>query len=171
MAAHGRVPRKGAWLKARRAGFIAGTPFGRPTGVSGLETLAKDMGAQEYWIRRLVALVLDAILVSVVLFVIGLEPFSFRLVSISTLGGFALFAYTVALEYLRGQTVGKMVMGLRVVGVREKVDLSRLLIREISKVHVLFLLLDVVVGVLVQKNGRQRYLEVLSATTEVVDRR
>jgi uncharacterized RDD family membrane protein YckC len=138
--------------------------------VSGLETLSKDMGAQEYWIRRLVALVIDAVVVSIALFLIGLEPVSFRLISISTLGGFALFAYTVVLEYLRGQTFGKMVMGLRVVGVREKVDLSRLLIREISKVHVVLLLLDVVVGVLVEKNGRQRYLETLSATTEVVDR-
>ena len=137
--------------------------------MSGLETLAKDLGAQEYWIRRLVALVVDAVIVSLVLFVIGLEPFSFRLLSISTLGGFALFAYTVVFEYLRGQTLGKMVMGLRVVGVREKVDLSRLLIREISKVHVVLLLLDVLVGIMVEKNGRQRYLEVLSATTEVVD--
>ena len=137
--------------------------------MSGLETLAKDMGAQEYWIRRFVALVVDAVIVSLVLFVIGLEPFSFRLLSISTLGGFALFAYTVVFEYLRGQTLGKMVMGLRVVGVREKVDLSRLLIREISKVHVVLLVLDVLVGVMVEKNGRQRYLEVLSATTEVVD--
>jgi uncharacterized RDD family membrane protein YckC len=139
--------------------------------VSGLETLAKDMGAQEFWIRRLVALVLDAVFVSVVLFLIGLEPFSFRLLSISTLGGFALFAYTVVLEYLRGQTLGKMAMGLRVMGVREKVDLSRLLIREISKVHVVLLVVDVVVGILLEKNGRQRYLEILSATTEVVDRR
>jgi uncharacterized RDD family membrane protein YckC len=139
--------------------------------VTGLETLAKDMGAQGYWIRRLVALVIDALLISVALGALSFEPFSFRLLSISTIGGFVLFVYTVALEYARGSTVGKWVMGLRVVGVREKVDISRLLIREISKVHPVLLLIDVVAGVMLEKNGRQRYLEVLSSTTELVERR
>jgi len=50
------------------------------------------------------------------------------------------------------------------------VDLSRLLVREVSKVFVLALVLDVGAGLLVEKNGRQRYLEVLSGTTEVLDR-
>ena len=139
--------------------------------MSGLEKLAKDMGAQEYWLRRFVALFIDAVIVSVVLAVIGLDAFSFRLLSIGWLGGFALYGYTVVFEYFTGATLGKMVMGLRVVGVREKVDLSRLLIREISKVHVVLLLLDVLVGVVTEKNGRQRYLELLSGTTEVVDRK
>jgi uncharacterized RDD family membrane protein YckC len=139
--------------------------------MSGLETLAEDMGAQEYWIRRFVALFIDALIVSLALFAVGLEAFGFRLLSIGMLGGFALFGYTVVFEYLRGQTPGKMLLGLRVVGVREKVDLSRLLVREISKIHVVLLLLDVLVGVLVEKNGRQRYLEVLSATTELVEPR
>ena len=138
---------------------------------AGLESLAKDLGAQEYWMRRILAFVMDSLVVWVGLALVGFEAFSFRLLSAGPLSGPVLFAYTVVLEYAAGQTVGKWVMGLRVVGIGSKTDLSRLMVREISKAFLLFLALDVAAGLLVSKNGRQRYLEVLSDTTQVVDRR
>lgn len=141
------------------------------TTTTGLENLAKDLGAQEYWMRRILAFIVDGLLVWVVLALIGLEPFSFRLLSAGPLSGPALFGYTVVLEYASGQTVGKRVMGLRVVGIGSKTDLSRILIREISKVFFVLLALDIAGGLLAARSGRQRYLEVLSDTTEVVDRR
>jgi uncharacterized RDD family membrane protein YckC len=137
---------------------------------AGLESLAKDTGAQEYWMRRILAYVLDSLLVWVALALIGLEAFSLRLLSAGPLSGPVLFAYTVALEYAAGQTVGKWVMGLRVVGIGSKTDLARLLMREVSKVFLLFMALDIAAGLLLAKNGRQRYLEVLSDTTQVVDK-
>lgn len=135
---------------------------------TGLESLANDLGAQEFWIRRLVAIILDGFVVGLITWLLSLGPFPLQVLVFGALGGLIFYFYTVALEYLRGQTVGKWLMGLTVVGVGAKVDLPRLLIREVSKVFVLALLLDVAAGMLVEKNGRQRYLEVLSDTTEVV---
>jgi len=138
---------------------------------TGLENLAKDLGAQEYWMRRLLAFIVDGLIVWVALALIGLEAFSFRLLSAGPLSGPALYGYTVVLEYARGQTVGKWLMGLRVVGIGSKTDLSRILIREISKVFFVLLALDILGGLLAARSGRQRYLEVLSDTTEVLDRK
>jgi uncharacterized RDD family membrane protein YckC len=138
---------------------------------TGLDTLADDLGAQEYWMRRLVAIILDALIVGALAYALSLGPFPRGPLELGAAAGLLLYFYTTLLEYLRGQTLGKMVMGLRVVGVGSKVDLSRLLIREASKVFALALILDVAAGLLVEKNGRQRYLEVLSDTTQVVERR
>ena len=137
---------------------------------TGLENLAKDLGAQEYWVRRLVALILDGLIVSAAAWALSLGAFPGRILELGAVAGLTLYIYTVVCEYMRGQTLGKAVLGLRVVGVGSKVDLSRLLVREVSKVFVGAMALDVIVGLLVQKNGRQRYLEVLSDTTEVVER-
>lgn len=138
---------------------------------TGLETLAKDMGAQEYWLRRLVAIILDALIIGAVSYVLSLGPFPRGMLELSLAGGLVFYLYTVALEYFTGRTLGKMIVALRVVGVGSKVDAPRLLIREVSKVHIVFLVLDVALGLLVEKNGRLRYLEILSDTTQVVDKR
>lgn len=137
---------------------------------SGLENLANDLGAQAFWVRRLAAVILDGALVAFALFALSLGPLPLRVLELGAAAGLTLYLYTVLFEYLRGQTPGKWLLGLRVVGVGSRVDLSRLLVREVSKVFVLALALDVGVGLVVEPNGRQRYLEVLSGTTEVVER-
>ncbi len=138
---------------------------------SGLENLARDMGAQEYWVRRLVAILLDWFLCLAVLALAGLQPFAFQLYSASALAGPLLFGYSVVADFLAGQTLGKAVMGLRLAGVGKRADVPRLLIRELSKLFPAAVLFDVVAGVLTDSTGRRRYLEVLSATTLVVERR
>jgi uncharacterized RDD family membrane protein YckC len=129
------------------------------------------MGAQEYWLRRLVAILVDWFLCLGVLWVVGLEPFAWQLYSGSALAGLVLFAYSALAEYLTGQTLGKAIMGLHLAGVGRKADISRLLIREVSKLFAVALALDVVVGVLSDSSGRRRYLELLSDTTLVVEGR
>ena len=138
---------------------------------TGLENLARDMGAQGYWLRRLIAVLIDWGLCLGALAVSGVEPFGFKLFTATVLAGFVLYAYTVLTEYFTGQTLGKIVMGLRVVGVGTKVDLSRLLMREASKLNPVLMLIDAIAGVLLERSGRRRYLEVLSDTTQLVERR
>ena len=138
---------------------------------TGLENLARDMGAQGYWLRRLIAVLIDWGLCLGALAVSGVEPFGFKLFTATVLAGFVLYAYTVLTEYFTGQTLGKIVMGLRVVGVGTKVDLSRLLMREASKLNPVLMLIDTIAGVLLERSGRRRYLEVLSDTTQLVERR
>jgi uncharacterized RDD family membrane protein YckC len=173
--ADGRFPQARALLTAAGGYFQYAAaippPEGRLAETTGLDTLAKDLGAQEYWMRRLVAIILDALLVGAAAYILSLGPFPRGPLELSAAGGLMFYLYSVVLEYLAGQTLGKMLMGLRVVGVGSKVDLSRLLVREVSKVFIGALILDVLAGILVEKNGRQRYLEVLSDTTQVVERR
>jgi uncharacterized RDD family membrane protein YckC len=137
---------------------------------TGLDALARDLGAQEYWIRRLVALIIDALIVGAATYFLSLGPFPRGPLELSLVGGLVFYFYSVVCVYLAGRTPGKALLRLRVVGVRTKVDGARLLVREASKVHVVALALDVIAGLLVEKNGRLRYLEVLSDTTEVVDK-
>lgn len=117
--------------------------------------------------RRFIAILIDWLICLAAMAVIGLSPFTIQVVSGSTMAGILLFVYTVAAEYVTGQTLGKMVMGLRVAGLEPKTDVSRLLIREVSKVFVLLLVLDVGFGVLSESGGRRRYLEILSKTSVV----
>lgn len=138
---------------------------------SGLENLARDMGAQEFWVRRLVAILIDWFLCLAVTWAAGLEPFTLQIYSGSVVAGLVLFAYSAAAEFLTGQTLGKAVMGLRLAGVGKRADGARLLIREVSKLVPIVLLLDVVAGVLLDSTGRRRYLEALSNTTLVVEGR
>jgi uncharacterized RDD family membrane protein YckC len=129
------------------------------------------MGAQEYWVRRLVAFLIDWLVCLAALWAAGLEPFTLHVYSGSALAGLLLFAYSAVAEFLTGQTLGKAVMGLHMAGIGKKADLSRLLIREASKLFPAALLVDVVAGVLFDRSGRRRYLEVLSSTTLVVQGR
>lgn len=135
---------------------------------SGLENLAKDMGSQEFWVRRLVALLVDWFLCLGVLWAVGLEPFSLQIYSGSVVAWLVLFAYSAVAEFFTGRTLGKAVMGLELAGVGGKVDLPRLLVREVSKLFGPALVVDIIAGVLFDSTGRRRYLEVLSKTTLIV---
>ena len=138
-------------------------------GATGLDTFAKDLGAQEYWMRRVVAIILDALIVGAATYFLSLGAFPRGPLELSLVGGLIFYFYSVVCTYFAGRTPGKALLRLRVVGVRTKIDGARLLVREASKLHIVALIADVAAGMLVEKNGRLRYLEVLSDTTEVVD--
>ncbi len=58
-----------------------------------------------------------------------------------------LVLYFMVAEALWGRTIGKEIMGLRVVRIDGKpVDLVSSFVRNISKIHVLLLILDVALG-------------------------
>jgi hypothetical protein len=80
------VPQGATFCPSCGAALQAGAPAA-PSAPSGFDTLTKDQKAQEYWLWRLVAFVIDAIIVYVVLGVLT------ALVAIPALltGGFGLF--------------------------------------------------------------------------------
>jgi uncharacterized RDD family membrane protein YckC len=131
---------------------------------TGFELLRDDKTVQNHWARRLIAYVIDTILVTVVLtiiavvvsipFLIGVN-FPFTIVGAFPawwglwLGGIplVLFLYFFLAEGLYGRTLGKEIMGLRVERVDGKpMDLRSSLIRNISKIYWVLLLIDVAVG-------------------------
>src|SRR2546427_6001065 len=145
---------------------------------TGLELLRDDKNVQNHWARRLIAFIIDEVIVMVVLAIIAIAvsiPFIIGLSFPSTsLGAFpawwnawlglsfggliplVVFLYFFLAEGLYGKTLGKEIMGLQVQRVDGKpMDMQTSLIRNISKIDWVLLLIDVPVGVGAQRVARQ----------------
>jgi uncharacterized RDD family membrane protein YckC len=132
-----------------------------------------------HWILRLVAIIIDGIILAIAAAIIG------GILSLALLfgGGFGyLFAgwgfltfsfiwgilavlYFMFLDTYWGATIGKRVMGLTVQMVNgSKVNFEKAFIRNISKIFWPFLLLDVLVGFLTPGDKRQKYSDRIAGT-------
>lgn len=149
--------------------------------LSGIDAVLKESKAQSYWIRRVVAFAVDAIIVYVVVGILAiLFAISFLLASgsagfgvvlvgvFSFVAGIILMLYFTLAEAYSGATVGKRAFGLKVTAAGGKTPpLEEALLRNISKIYWLLLLLDVIVGLAVSKGYTQKYSDKV-ARTEVV---
>jgi len=141
----------------------------------------KESSAQTYWVRRIVAFVIDAVIVYLVLGILvalaalpllvlsGPGVFGAILGGVFTfLAGAILVLYFVAFEVLSGASIGKRVMGLKAVasGGRPP-NAVEALVRNISKIYWLLLILDVVIGLAVSKGYTQKYADKLMGTSVV----
>jgi uncharacterized RDD family membrane protein YckC len=155
--------------------------------MSGFESVTKDSKAQDYWVRRFVAFVIDAILVFVVFYILitivvftatfpflfagAFAPFALVFGTLAILGGVVFILYFTILEASRGATIGKGMFGLKV---RSKTGsnptLGEAFIRNLSKIYWLLLLLDIVVGLAISKGYQQKYSDTLVGTTVVSTR-
>jgi uncharacterized RDD family membrane protein YckC len=142
---------------------------------SGIDALMRSTSVQEYWVRRLIAFVIDAVLVGVVLGIIILSasvssllvnPFtwttfassiSFAAGTFSVLSGVILVLYFSVAESYYGRSLGKGLMGLRVtVDGKSLPSFEMALIRNISKIYWILLLLDVIVGLAIEVDHRRK---------------
>lgn len=147
---------------------------------TGFELLRDNKNVQNHWARRLVALVIDAVIVSVALAIIAVVvsiPFligmGFSSTTIGTfpawwgawwgvwLGGaipLVLFLYFVLAEGLYGRTIGKEITGLRVERVDGKhLDFRSSVVRNISKIYWVLLLIDVAIGLGIHGEMSQKW--------------
>ena len=151
--------------------------------ISGFDALTKEGAVQEYWLRRLVAFVIDAIVVYVAIAIValivsipsfvlsgfsfGALPFAFLGAGAFTLASGLLFVlYFVAAEATGRSSVGKHALGLRV-----RTDSGRnptvveSFVRNVSKIYWLLLLLDVVIGLAVSRDYHQKFSDRYAHTT------
>ncbi|MDE1854373.1 MAG: RDD family protein [Thaumarchaeota archaeon] len=161
-------------------GAASAAPSTSSTPASGIDALTKDQKAQEYWVFRLVAIVIDWIAVYIVLavlfFLIALPSF--------LLGGGVFFAATVGLlaflwgiifvlynavaESTWGASLGKHLLSLKVSSkTGSNPTFGEAFIRNISKIYLLLLLLDVIVGLAVSKGYQEKYSDHLMGTKVV----
>jgi len=144
---------------------------------TGLDMIGSDPRLQEHWIRRVIAFIIDAIVVviavailAVILFVpfaIGFSWFwgwwQFPLIS-----GLLFILYFSFAEAFYGYTLGKKVMGFQVVTVGgRRPDFAAAFIRNISKIFILVLLLDVFGGLITQGDPRQKYTDRIAGTNVI----
>ena len=144
----------------------------------------KDSKVQEYWLKRLVALIIDGIIVGLVVVVIfaliavmtvlpsyfayGYGPLTVLFGGATVVVGVLLILYFPLAEITYGATIGKSVMKLKVVGkTGAKPTFVEAFVRNISKIYWLLLLLDVIVGLATQKGYQQKYSDHLMGTSVV----
>ena len=150
-----------------------------------MDTLTKDAKAQGYWVERLIAFVIDAIILWVVITIISVLAFLPMLfagpLSFSTFGGFlAGFGTLTALsgvifvlyftlgDFSYGRTVGKALFRLNVTtGTGTRPTLGQSFIRNISKIYWLLLLLDVIVGLALETDYRKKFSDRYAGTIVV----
>jgi uncharacterized RDD family membrane protein YckC len=137
-----------------------------------------------HWILRLIAYIIDSIITGIVAWILV----SFVLVSLLLTDAFywlyigwgyyliLLFAvgilqllYFIVLDVAWGGTIGKRILGLQVQMVNgSKVTIDKSFMRNISKIFVLFVLLDWLGGIFTSgSDNRQKYTDRMAGTTVV----
>ena len=160
---------------------------GGQTPPSGLSTLTQNVNAQQYWMKRFLAYVIDAVIVYAVIglavaaaaipaFISGiLVPGSAPPVSVfgsffAAFAGVILLLYFAIAEATYGRTVGKSVMGLRVITAGGGApDIKTSVLRNLSKIYWVLLLLDVILGLALEM-GYMKKLSDKYLGTSVVQR-
>jgi uncharacterized RDD family membrane protein YckC len=146
-----------------------------------MDTLLKEGRAQGYWFSRLIAFVIDAVIVDVALGVLALvfvipalliggiaAVISLFAGIFSIVSGIVLVFYFALMEAATGASIGKHILGLRVTTTSGKApNFGETLVRNLSKIHWVLLLLDVVIGLATSKKYSQKFSD-RAIGTEVV---
>lgn len=138
-----------------------------------LDMIGSDPRLQEHWIRRIIAFIIDGIISAIaawLLLTILLFPFSigsswFRGWQFLLAWGLIFILYSSFAESVYGYTLGKKVMEFQVATVGgRRPDFAAAFIRNISKIFILVLLLDVLGGLITQGDPRQKYTDRIAGT-------
>jgi uncharacterized RDD family membrane protein YckC len=138
---------------------------------SALDEVLDNKQAQEFWLRRLIAFLMDVIIIYVPISIMVSIAWTSGFLNqpVWLLSGALLIVYTALFESELGYTIGKRIMGLEVVSLDPRIyDIRRGLIRNISKIHPVLLLIDMLLGLLERDRVNMRYVDTVVAT-EVVD--
>ena len=138
--------------------------------------IGTDRYLQDHWLRRLIALIIDGILIWIVVQIIAFfvtlpalitgVPIIFT--SFDFLSGILHFLYAAVIEATWGATIGKQIMNLKTTRLDGgKATLDRTLLRDLSRIHGLFWLIDVVVGMATVGDPHQKILDRYAGTTVV----
>jgi len=156
------------------------------------DRLTRDSKTQEHWFRRLIAYVIDwiivliaaAIITGIAALITGVAgllltsnpasfffPFGPFYGGIIGLEALLLLLYFTLMEATYQKTVGKSLMGLKVKTLNgEPVNLEKSFIRNLSKIYWLLLLLDVVIGLFEQVTPGQKFSDKFANTIVVSSR-
>ena len=144
---------------------------------TGLEKLRTDTQLQNHWIRRFIAMVIDAIIAGIAGWILTwILSIPFWIIGISWGWGFASFLiwgviwflYASFTESSMGWSIGKQVVSLKVRTVDGRIPtIDVALIRNVSKVVWPLYLLDVIVGLVTPGEPTQKYTDRIAGTIVV----
>jgi uncharacterized RDD family membrane protein YckC len=131
---------------------------------------------QQYWGGRLVALIIDAIFVTLLLWV--LTALIYPLIALTNIYmtfnywliilGILILLYFTVMEGKWSTTLGKGLLKFKVQAVDGEMDYKKAFIRNLSKFLWIPLLVDVIVGYATgEKESKQRYLDKFAKTSVV----
>jgi len=138
---------------------------------SAIDEVLDNKQAQEFWLRRFIAVIIDALIIFVPITVMVNIAWSIGFTGQVSwiISGGLLVIYTALFESELGYTIGKRVMDLEVVSLDPRpYDIQRALIRNITKIHGVFLIIDLLLGMMAENKVNMRYMDTVVAT-EVVD--
>jgi uncharacterized RDD family membrane protein YckC len=137
-----------------------------------------DPHLQEHWIKRVIAYVIDSLIVgAAAVILLGITLFPTLIVNptgfINVLGfpfgmGLLYLLYFPIAETTYGATIGKNLMGLKVVtksGGRP--NFEKAFIRNVTKLHQILLLLDVIGGLITSTDFNQKYTDRIANTAVI----
>ncbi|MCW4031195.1 MAG: RDD family protein [Candidatus Bathyarchaeota archaeon] len=133
------------------------------------ERILSESSLQEHWVKRLIAIVVDSIIVGVATAITGFfinVAGIFNWLSFPFAMGLVYVLYFTITELTYGYTIGKKIVKLKVVTADGKrPSLEGAFIRNISKIHFIFLLLDTIGGFFLSKDPHQKYIDQIAHTT------
>jgi uncharacterized RDD family membrane protein YckC len=140
------------------------------------EKIGTDRLLQDHWLRRIIALIIDNIIIWIITSIISvfivlpalIQGVPIFFTSFDLLQGLFFFLYAALFELMRGATFGKLIMNLKVTTTDGKMPtLDKTLIRNISKLHPLLLLIDTLVGMATAGDPHQKVSDRFAGTTVV----
>jgi len=137
-----------------------------------------DLHLQEYWIKRLIAYIIDSIFVGLAAVVlIGIAFFPVVIANPASLFNILGFPFAMGLLYIiyfpvaetmYGATFGKNIIGFKVVTkTGERPSFEKSFIRNVTKIHQVLLLLDVIGGLISTTGLHMKYTDVIANATVV----
>lgn len=137
--------------------------------VKAIDLIGSNSQLQNHWVRRIIAAIIDGVIAFIILIIfwsIGIFIPAFWLVG-PFIPGLVWLLYSAILEGFTGATLGKRFFNLQVVSVEGRIDIIKAFIRNASKIHILFFLVDWIAGFITDGDPRQRFLDRIADTTVV----
>lgn len=150
---------------------------------TGFDRIWHDSKLQDHWIRRLVAFIIDSIIVAVaILIFVAIATIPLIIVAAATGLPWSIFnplafpffigllsvLYFSMMEFFYGGTFGKRIMNLKTVGTDgRRLSLDAVFVRNLSKIYWILILLDVIIGLATAGDVYQKISDRLVGTTVI----
>jgi uncharacterized RDD family membrane protein YckC len=136
--------------------------------VTGFDIIGTDKHLQEHWIRRIVAYIIDIIIVALAIWFVFLFIGIKGWIEYGLFSGLIFLLYCVVLEATSNKTIGKAILSLEVSATSGLMDFYKAFVRNISKaLWYIFPALDLILGLATEGDPRQRFLDRVAGTTVI----